>query len=77
MLTQEIDITFPGDANGVFAFKVFVDGTFKNEERDVDAKYTSRKNISISASGANAGFVNYWNEPIFAADCNTIVAHKK
>ena len=28
--------------------------------------------ITISASGANAGFVNYWNEPIFASDCTTI-----
>lgn len=29
--------------------------------------------ITISASGANAGFVNYWNEPIFASDCTTII----
>jgi restriction endonuclease S subunit len=29
--------------------------------------------ITISASGANAGFVNYWNEPIWASDCTTIV----
>lgn len=29
--------------------------------------------ITISASGANAGFVNFWNEPIFASDCTTIV----
>lgn len=28
--------------------------------------------ITISASGANAGFVNYWNEKIFASDCTTI-----
>ena len=28
--------------------------------------------ITISASGANAGFVNYWDEPIFASDCTTI-----
>ena len=28
--------------------------------------------ITISASGANAGFVNYWNERIFASDCITI-----
>ena len=28
--------------------------------------------ITISASGANAGFVNYWQEPIFASDCTTI-----
>lgn len=28
--------------------------------------------ITVSASGANAGFVNYWREPIFASDCTTI-----
>lgn len=28
--------------------------------------------ITISASGANAGFVNYWNEKIWASDCSTI-----
>lgn len=28
--------------------------------------------ITISASGANAGFVNIWREPIFASDCTTI-----
>lgn len=29
--------------------------------------------ITISASGANAGFVNFWDEPIFASDCTTII----
>lgn len=29
--------------------------------------------ITISASGANAGFVNFWNVPIWASDCTTIV----
>jgi restriction endonuclease S subunit len=29
--------------------------------------------ITISASGANAGFVNYWSKPIWASDCTTIV----
>lgn len=28
--------------------------------------------ISISASGANAGYVNYWENAIFASDCTTI-----
>lgn len=28
--------------------------------------------ITISASGANAGFVNFWTERIFASDCITI-----
>jgi type I restriction enzyme M protein len=29
--------------------------------------------ITISASGANAGFVNFWREPIFASDCTTVL----
>lgn len=28
--------------------------------------------ITVSASGANAGFVNFFAEPIFASDCSTI-----
>ena len=28
--------------------------------------------ITISGSGASAGFVNYWEEPIFASDCATV-----
>lgn len=28
--------------------------------------------ITVSASGAYSGFVNYFDEPIFASDCNTI-----
>jgi len=28
--------------------------------------------ITVSASGAYSGFVNYFNNPIFASDCNTI-----
>lgn len=28
--------------------------------------------ITVSASGAYAGFVNYWTCPIFASDCNTV-----
>jgi len=31
-----------------------------------------QKTITISASGANAGFVNYWDEEIFASDCSTV-----
>jgi len=30
--------------------------------------------ITVSASGAYAGFVNYFDTPIFASDCNTISA---
>lgn len=36
-------------------------------------KYNRDANIiTVSASGANAGYVNYWNEKIFASDCTTI-----
>lgn len=28
--------------------------------------------ITISASGASSGFVNYWDEPIWASDCITV-----
>lgn len=30
--------------------------------------------ITVSASGAYSGFINYWDNPIFASDCNTIVS---
>ncbi len=33
--------------------------------------------ITVSASGANAGFVNFWKEPIFASDCTTIQGKTK
>ena len=33
--------------------------------------------ITVSASGANAGFVNFWNEPIFASDCITLLGKTK
>jgi type I restriction-modification system DNA methylase subunit len=36
-------------------------------------EYNREENtITISASGANAGFVNFWREKIFASDCTTI-----
>jgi len=28
--------------------------------------------ITISGSGASAGYVNFWHEPIFASDCTTV-----
>jgi type I restriction enzyme M protein len=33
--------------------------------------------ITISASGANAGYINYWKEEIFASDCITIFIDDK
>jgi type I restriction enzyme S subunit len=35
--------------------------------------YNREKNtITLSSSGANAGYINFWREPIFASDCITI-----
>jgi type I restriction enzyme S subunit len=28
--------------------------------------------VSVSGSGANAGYVNFWEVPIFASDCSTV-----
>ncbi len=28
--------------------------------------------ITVSGSGANAGYINFWREPIFASDCTTV-----
>ncbi len=36
-----------------------------------EANYPSNT-ITVSASGANAGFVNFWREPIFACDCTAV-----
>ena len=30
--------------------------------------------VTVSGSGANAGFVNFWDVPIYASDCSTVVA---
>lgn len=39
-------------------------------------KSNRQKNvITISASGAYAGFVNYFEMPIFASDCNTVISN--
>ena len=38
-------------------------------------QYNREKNIiTVSASGANAGYVNFWDERIFASDCSTVQA---
>lgn len=31
-----------------------------------------KNTITVSGSGANAGFINFWREPIFASDCITV-----
>lgn len=31
-----------------------------------------KNTITVSGSGANAGYINFWREPIFASDCTTV-----
>ena len=55
------------------------DGEYKVVAGGVDYAYMHNKYnrpenvITISASGANAGYVNFWTEKIFASDCTTII----
>ena len=44
-----------------------IDYSYLHDEANRE-KYT----ITVSGSGANAGFVNFWREPIFANDCSTV-----
>ena len=54
------------------------EGDFKVVAAGVDFSYThadfnrAKNTITISGSGANAGFINFWREPIFASDCITV-----
>lgn len=49
--TQNIEITFPANASGLFTFKVYLDGSLYAEEPNVDPAYTTRKTLSITSSG--------------------------
>ncbi|MBR0221319.1 MAG: restriction endonuclease subunit S, partial [Synergistaceae bacterium] len=52
------------------AYKVVAGG---KDYAYIHNEYNRDENIiTISASGANAGFVNYWSEKIFASDCTTV-----
>lgn len=54
------------------------DGSIKVVAAGIDFSYKhsesnrARNTITISGSGANAGFINFWREPIFASDCITV-----
>ncbi|MEY4210518.1 MAG: hypothetical protein RLZ92_898 [Pseudomonadota bacterium] len=54
------------------------DGDFKVVAAGVSFSYMHsdfnrlKNTITISGSGANAGFINFWREPIFASDCITV-----
>lgn len=56
-----------------------IPGNYKVVAGGISHAYTNNiynreaNTITISASGANAGFVNFWEERIFASDCITIV----
>lgn len=60
-----------------------IDGEYKVVAGGIDYAYTHNSYnrepniITVSASGANAGFVNFWRERIFASDCTTIKAKKE
>lgn len=53
-------------------------GKYKVVAAGIDFSYThsdfnrDANTITISGSGANAGFINFWREPIFASDCITV-----
>lgn len=54
------------------------DGEIKVVAAGIDYSYKHasfnrlENTITISGSGANAGFINFWREPIFASDCITV-----
>lgn len=54
------------------------DGSIKVVAAGIDFSYNhsesnrAKNTITISGSGANAGFINFWREPIFASDCITV-----
>lgn len=53
-------------------------GSCKVVAAGLDFSYTHSKSnrakntITISGSGANAGYINFWREPVFASDCITV-----
>ena len=42
-----------------------------------DTSNRSGNVITVSASGANAGYVNFWTKPIFASDCSTVTTSRE
>lgn len=58
-------------------------GNIKVVAGGIDFAYTTGKAnrpsdiITVSASGANAGYVNFWKEEIFASDCSTILGSEE
>tara|TARA_R110002050_G_scaffold297906_1_gene460074 strand:- start:6447 stop:7715 length:1269 start_codon:yes stop_codon:yes gene_type:complete len=55
-----------------------LEGKFKVVSAGISYSYFHSKSnrtentITVSGSGANAGFINFWREPIFANDCTTV-----
>ena len=62
--------------------KIAIRGDIKVVAGGVTFSYTHNNHnrtanvITVSGSGANAGFVNYWREDIFASDCTTVKSEK-
>jgi type I restriction enzyme S subunit len=42
-----------------------------------DTSNRSGNVITVSASGASAGYVNFWTDPIFASDCSTVTSSRE
>jgi len=58
--------------------KQTIEGNIKVVAGGIDYSYyhsefnREKNTITVSGSGANAGFVNFWREKIFASDCTTV-----
>ncbi|WP_295760597.1 restriction endonuclease subunit S [Undibacterium sp.] len=42
-----------------------------------DTSNRSENVITVSSSGASAGYVNFWTNPIFASDCSTVTTSRE
>jgi type I restriction enzyme M protein len=73
-LTDKFDIS----KGKIITQKDAVEGMVKVVSGGVDFAYFHNQHnrpkniITVSASGANAGYINFWKEEIFASDCTTI-----
>jgi len=87
MLKREVpegwEVKRLGDAVGIIRGKTITEkqttpGNVKVVAAGLDFSYYHNQSnrtancITVSGSGENAGFVNFWREPIYASDCSTI-----
>ena len=50
-VTRTLEIYFPENANGLFTFEAYIDGTLSSRETDVNPEYTTKKTIQVVSSG--------------------------